>query len=150
MKAKWNWCRRVTDTSLEHLPPLSEENRMEENRMKEAGFFLHGRPQKEINSLTILSSAETAGGFLLGLFWANTWSICNSIGKKSVLSLLQHPRNTADVKWQQGTLLREVWACQSKNHLRKHLNKEGKCSSVKGWKIRPSQRYFKAHSVVWA
>lgn len=88
-------------------------------------FFSPWKTSEEISSL-ILSSAETAGGLLSGLLYADTKSICNGAGKKSVPNLGPlAPQNSADGKWQQGTVLREVWACQSKNYFRKPLNKEG-------------------------
>lgn len=50
-------------------------------------FFYLWKTSEEISSLTILSSAETGGGLLSGLLYADTKSICNGIGKKSAPSL---------------------------------------------------------------
>lgn len=61
------------------MPSFSEENQMKGT----VNFFLRGRPQKKLVVLTILSSAEAAGGFLSGLLYADTKSIYNAIAKKS-------------------------------------------------------------------
>lgn len=76
----------MTDTSLKHLPSLSEENRMQ-GVVNLFFFFSPWKTPEEISSLTILSSAETGGGLLSGLLYADTKSICNGIGKKSGPSL---------------------------------------------------------------
>lgn len=117
----------MTDTSLDHLPSLLERNRLEGT----VNFFSPWKTSEEISCLTILSSAEAAGGFLSDLLYADTESIYNATGKKSVPRLTlpaarrRYPRNSADGKRQQGTLLGEAWARQSKKCFRRHLNKEG-------------------------
>jgi len=43
-REEWNWWRRVTNTSLDHLLSLLDEKRMEGT----VNFILYGRPQKKL------------------------------------------------------------------------------------------------------